>query len=295
MVLVVGATGMVGSAICQKLVQRGEKVAALVRPTSSEERVEALRSFGVELRTGDLKDPQSLAAVCRGVDAVISTASSTLSRQPGDSIESVDAAGQLNLVDAAKAANAGRFLFLSFRRLAAPSFPLDDAKQRVEQAIKSLNFTIIQASFFMEVWLSPALGFDYANASARIYGAGTNPISWVSFRDVAEMCVLGLRHRAAERRVIEFGGPEALSPLEVVARFEKISGKSFRLEHVPEPALLSQVQNATDSLQKSFAGIMLGYSRGDAMDMASVVETFRIKLTSLNDYAQSVLASAAAT
>jgi uncharacterized protein YbjT (DUF2867 family) len=295
MVLVVGATGLVGSAICQKLAERGEKVRALVRATSSKETVEVLRSSGVELCIGDLKDPQSLAAACCGVDAVISTASSTLSRQPGDSIESVDAAGQLNLVDAAKTANVGRFLFVSFRRPTGLPFPLGDAKQRIEQAIKSLNFTIIQASFFMEVWLSPALGFDCANATARIYGPGTTPISWVSFRDVAEMCALGLRQRAAERRVIEFGGPEALSPLEVVVRFERISGRSFQLEHVSEAALLSQFQGATDSLQKSFAALMLGYSRGDAMDMASVVETFGIKLASVNDYARSVLANAAAT
>jgi uncharacterized protein YbjT (DUF2867 family) len=293
MILVVGATGLVGSAICQKLAERGEKVRALVRATSSQEKVEALRASGVELSLGDLKDPLSLAAACRGVDAVISTASSTLSHQPGDSIESVDAAGQLNLVEAAKAANVGRFLFVSFRPMADLSFPLGDAKRRVEQAIQSLNFTIIQASFFMEVWLSPALGFDYANANARIYGAGTNPISWVSFRDVAEMCALGLRHRAAERRVIEFGGPKALSPLEVVARFQNISGKSWRIEHVPEEALLAQFQAGADSLQQSFAALMLGYAHGDAMEMTSVVEAFQIRLTSVDDYARTVLAKRA--
>src|SRR3954468_10707887 len=105
MVLVVGATGLVGSAVCQKLAERGEKVRALVRATSSPERLAGLRASGAELVTGDLKDPGSLAAACRGVAAVISTAPSTLSRQPGDSIESVDGAGQLNLIDAAKAAN----------------------------------------------------------------------------------------------------------------------------------------------------------------------------------------------
>lgn len=294
MVLVVGATGLVGSAICQKLLERGEKVRALVRATSLKEKVEALRSSGAELCTGDLKDPASLAAACRGIDAVISTASSTLSRQPGDSIESVDAAGQLNLVSAAKAANVGRFLFVSFRRPPGVSFPLAGAKQQVENAIQGLNFTIIQASWFMEVWLSPALGFDYANATARIYGAGTSPISWVSFRDVAEMCALGLRHRAAERKTIEFGGPEPLSPLEVVAHFEKISGRRFQLEHIPESALLSQFEAATDSLQKSFAALMLGYSRGDAMNMAPVIDTFGIHLASVNDYARSVLGQAAA-
>jgi uncharacterized protein YbjT (DUF2867 family) len=71
----------------------------------------------------------------------------------------------------------------------------------------------------------PALGFDYKEAAARIYGTGTRPISWVSYRDVAEMCAIALRHPAAERETIEFGGPEALSPLEVVARFERIGGK----------------------------------------------------------------------
>lgn len=289
-ILVVGATGLVGSAVCQKLAERGEKVRALVRTASPHEKLEALRSWGVELCTGDLKDPPSLATACRGIEAVISTASSTLSRQPGDSIESVDAAGQLNLVEAAKAAKVGRFLLVSFRRPAGLSFPLGEAKQQVEEAIQGLNFTVVQASFFMEVWLSPALGFDHVKRKARIYGPGTNPISWVSFHDVAQMCAISLRHRAAERTLIEFGGPEALSPLEVVDRFQRISGRSFQLEHVSEAVLLSQFQEATDSLSKSFAALMLACARGDAMNMTSVVDTFGIRLTSVNDFAHSLLA-----
>jgi len=294
MILVAGATGLVGSEVCQRLMSRGERVRALVRETSSKEKVEALQSSGAELFVGDLKDPQSIAAACRGVDAVISTASSTLTRQPGDSIESVDAAGQLSLVKAAKDANVERFLFVSFRRTPGISFPLGDAKAQVENALTSLNFTVVQASWFMEVWLSPALGFDYANAAARIYGPGTSPISWVSFRDVAEMCAVALRHPAAGRKTIQFGGPEALSPLEVVARFEKIGGKPFRLEHVPEQALLAQLEGATDPLQKSFAALMLGYLHGDAMNMAPVVETYGVKLTTVDEYARSVMGAAAA-
>jgi uncharacterized protein YbjT (DUF2867 family) len=295
MILVVGGTGLVGGEVCQKLVRRGEAVRALVRATSSPEKVEALRSSGVELCVGDLKDPRSIVAACRGVNAVVSTASSTLTRQPGDSIQSVDAAGQLNLVNAAKDANVERFVFVSFRRTPGISFPLGDAKAEVENAVSSLNFTLIQASWFMELWLSPALGFDYVNAAARIYGPGTSQISWVSFRDVAEICAVALRHPAASRRPIEFGGPEALSPLEVVARFEKIGGRPFRLEHVSEEALVSQFEGAIDPLQKSFAALMLGYLHGDAMNMVTVVDTFGIKLTNVNDYARGVLGQAAQT
>src|ERR1017187_757216 len=289
MVLVVGATGLLGTEICRRLTRRGEQVKALIRKTSSPEKVALLTECGAGLCVGDLKDTNSLADACRGVDAIISTASSTLSRQAGDSIESVDEQGQLNLVEAAKAAGVNRFIFVSFRRPANLSFPLGDAKAHIENAIKALNFTTIHASWFMEVWLSPALGFDYANAAARIYGPGTSPLSWVSFQDVAAIGILTLRHPAAERRTIEVGGPEPLSPLEVVARFEQIGGKTFKLEQIPEEALRAQFEAATDPMQKSFAALMLGYSFRDSMNVKPIQDEFGIRLTSINEYARGVL------
>jgi len=293
MILIVGATGLVGGEVCSRLAERGEAVRAFVRATSSPEKTGRLNAQGVELFLGDLKDPSSVGSACRGVEAVISTASSTLSRQPGDSIESVDLAGQMNLVEAAKAAGVERFVLVSFRRPPGFSFPLGDAKEKVERAIADMNFTTIRASWFMEVWLSPALGFGYPNARARIYGPGTSPVSWVSFRDVAEICATAIRHPGAACATIEFGGPEALSPLEVVARFEKIGGIPFDLEHVPEGALRAQFESAADSMQKSFAALMLGYLLGDAMDMAPVIQKFGLKLTSVDEYARRVLAGPA--
>ena len=79
-----------------------------------------------------------------------------------------------------------------------------------------------------------------------------------------------------------------------MARFERIGGRPFRLEHVPEQTLLAQFEGATDSLQKSFAALMLGYLHGDAMNVAPVVETYGIKLTNVNEYARSVMGKAAA-
>jgi uncharacterized protein YbjT (DUF2867 family) len=292
-VLVVGSTGMVGGEVCRQLGEAGERVRALARSTSAPDRVAALSAGGAEIVIGDLKDPSSLARACQGVDAVVSTASATVSRQPGDSIESVDAQGQLNLVEAARAAGVRRFVFVSFRQKPSLDFPLDAAKRAVESAIADLNFTNIQASWFMEVWLGPHLGFDYANATARIYGSGTAPVSWVSYRDVATMCRIALKDSGAERKTIEFGGPEALSPLEVIARFEAIGGRKFQVEHVPEEALRAQHEQAQDSLSKTFAGLMLAYSQGDPIDMRPLIETFGLELTSVDDYARAVLGSAA--
>jgi len=267
MILVVGATGLLGTRICERLRAERQPVRALVRRTSNSDKVNALRSLGCELATGDLKDPPQIQAACQGISALISTASSTLSRQPGDSIESVDLQGQLALANAAKTAGVKRFVFVSFRDDPTVQYPLTQAKRSVEHAIEDLDFTSIQASYFMEVWLSPALGFDYMNARARIYGSGSKPMSWVSYRDVAEFCVAPVLRSVAGRSVLAVGGPEALTPLEVVKIFEEESGRAFEVETISEAKLREQFDSATDSLGKSFAGLLLQYAHGEAIEM----------------------------
>ena len=291
MILVVGSTGFLGTRICERLRAEGQPVRALVRRTSSPDKVNALRSLGCELATGDLKEPPQIEAACQGISALISTTSSTVSRQPGDSIESVDLHGQLALVNAARGANIRRFVFVSFRDDPSVQSPLTQAKRSVEHAIADLDFTSIQASWFMEVWLSPALGFDYIRGRVRIYGDGSKPISWVSYRDVAEFCIAPILHSVASRTVLAVGGPEALSPLEVVKIFEEESGRSFEVETIPEAKLREQFDSANDSLEKSVAGLMLQYSHGDAIDMSKPLEFVPVRLTSVREYARAALRS----
>ena len=285
--LVVGATGLLGSEICRLLAAGGKPVRALVRPTSDQNKLAQLESLNVEIARGDLKDRSSLEAACRGANAVISTASSTLSRQEGDSIQTVDLEGQLNLIDAAKAANVSRFVLISFPPVDV-EFPLQTAKRSVEEHLKTsgLTFTILQPTFFMEVWLSPHLGFDAVNGKARVYGSGANKMSWISFKDVAKFAVASLDNAQARNAVIKLGGPEALSPLEVVRIFEELQGRQFDVEHVPEEALRQQRETASDPLQQSFAGLMLYYSRGDVIDMRDTLDKFSVQLSSVRDFAQ---------
>src|SRR5271166_796870 len=289
MILVVGATGLLGTRVCERLRAEGRSVRALVRRTSNPDKVNALRSLGCELATGDLKDPPQIQASCEGISAVISTASSTLSRQPGDSIESVDLQGQLTLVNAAKSAGVRRFVFVSFRDDPTVQYPLTQAKRSVEHAIADFDFTSIQASYFMEVWLSPAVGFDYMNARARVYGGGLRPISWVSYRDVAEFCIAPALRSVGACGVLRVGGPEALTPLEVVKIFEEESGRRFEVEVISEVSLREQFDSTNDSLEKSFAGLMLQYAHGDAVEMRELLESFPLRLTSVREHARAAL------
>lgn len=289
--LIVGATGMLGGEICRLLREQGQRVRALVRETSSPDKVARLRQAGAELVTGDLKDRSSLDAACHGATVVVSTASSTLSRQQGDSIESVDLQGQLNLIEAAAAAGVRHFVLVSFPETGL-DFPLQQAKRTAEARLRGsrMTHTILQPTAFMEVWLSPALGFDPANGRVQIYGGGQNKTSWISFADVAQFAVAAVDPQRAPGATVKLGGPDALSPLEVVALAEQLAGRKIEIQHVPEDGLKAQHAAATESMQKSFAGLMLYYARGDAVEMTEVVRMLPVQsLTSVRDYLQASL------
>ncbi|MDR3435531.1 SDR family oxidoreductase [Telmatospirillum sp.] len=255
--LVVGATGYLGSTLCRALRAKGRNVRGLVRRSSDPAKVAALRDAGVETVIGDLKDPASLATACNGVPVVLSTASSTLSHEEGDTIESVDRQGQLSLIEAAKAAGVGHFIFVSFPE-DSTSFPLQDAKRSVETALRhsGMDFTILHPTHFREIWLSPALGFNPAEGRVRIFGDGKGTISWVGLEDVAAAAVAALDNPKALNRTFPLGGRRSLSMSGVVELLEKTAGRSFEREIVPLADLQAMIR-ADDPLTRSFGALML--------------------------------------
>lgn len=287
MILVAGATGFLGRDICRRLVAQGHAVRGLVRPTSDPMALEALRAIGVELAEGDLRDRASLDAACEGVDTVVSTATITRTRQPGDSIEATDRDGQLNLVAAAERAGVARFVFVSYSGQIPESDPLTRAKRTVERALQEsrMTWTILRPSIFMDVWLSPFFGFDYPAGRVTTYGDGTAPVSWVSLGDVGELAARSVAGSAGANKVIDFGGPEPLSPLDVVRMFEDAMGRRFDVQLVPVEALEAQRKGASNSLEEAFAALMLAYARGDVHDNAGL-RPFQLTLRSVREYVE---------
>ena len=141
----------------------------------------------------------------------------------------------------------------------------------------------------MEVWLSPALGFNYPEHVVQTPGDGDQLISYVSYQDVAAFAAASVDNPAAENKVLEIGGPDAISPAQVIKEFESISGQPFTVNHIPVAALKQQAEEATDPLQKAFASLMLFYAKGDAIDMKQLLEKIPVRLHSIKDYARSVL------
>ncbi len=109
---------------------------------------------------------------------------------------------------------------------------------------------------------------------------------------VAAFAVASLENPAARNAVIKLGGPEALSPLEVVKIFEEVGGRPFAVEHVPEEALRTQKAQAKDVLEEAFAGLMLYYAEGEVIDLREANRIFPSlvgKQASVREYTKRVL------
>ncbi len=293
MILVVGATGMLGGEVCRQLTSTGETVRALVRPTSDPVKVAALEELGVEIVAGDLRDSASLGQACRGVSAVITTVSSMpFSYVPGENdIRTTDTDGTTGLIAAARAAGVSHFVYTSFSRNIDDPFPLRDAKRATETILRAsgMRYTILRPSCFMEVWLTPAVGFDAAGAKVTIYGTGEAGISYVAVPDVATFAVRSLDTPAAWNVSLELGGPAAVSQTEAVRLFERVARRSFEVTRVPVEDLAAQYEAATDPMQRSFAGLMRCVANGDPIDMSGTLQAIPVRLTSVEEFAERVL------
>jgi uncharacterized protein YbjT (DUF2867 family) len=108
MLLLTGATGLVGSALLRRLVAEGEQVRCLVRDPR---RLGAQR-VRVQIALGDLTDPPSFRNAMRGVRTVVHLAASIRDQRQG-SIEELNGIATWRMVQAAERAGVERFVFFS--------------------------------------------------------------------------------------------------------------------------------------------------------------------------------------
>ena len=109
--LVTGAAGFTAGHLCERLVREGYHVRGLVRNSG---RCSELRQKGVDLVTGDLRDPASLERAVNGIDIVFHIAA--LFRSENGSRKDMwdtNVHGTRNLLDAALEAGVRRFVHCS--------------------------------------------------------------------------------------------------------------------------------------------------------------------------------------
>jgi uncharacterized protein YbjT (DUF2867 family) len=294
-ILMVGGTGLVGRRIAVALQRQNKSVRALVRGGSAHPKAGDLKSEGVQIADGDLTRPDSLAAACDGVDAVVCTAT-TMPTGADDGLRRVDRDGVLALIDAAERAGARKFVYTSYSGNLRRQSALETAKRDCEARLlqSGMEAVILRPSYFMEIWLGPHLGFDPMNGRVRIIGAGEAKISYISASNVAEFAVAALLRETGKQATLEMGGPEPLSQLDVVRIFERTLGVTCQLDFVPVEALQQQ-QLSPDPLQRTFGALMLGCADGDVIPgAAALAKEYGVRLRSVEEYAESLRSTTAA-
>ena len=281
MILVVGATGQVGSLVVRRLRANGEPVRAMVRDPSS---AADLAATGAELAIGDLGIPGTLDAVLDGVTAIVATANSVAPIRSGDSAAAIET-GYAELIRRAERAGVSRFVLAS-----VPETPLDDgvpvarSKRRTEQllAASGLSWLSLRMPPFSEVWLAlvgselPLRGEDRATLT-RAYptlrrfrrvtgrtverhgvmvvpGPASARQAFLSVHDAAAGLVAAVRPDTGTGPV-DLGGPEVLTWTDVAAIYGRVLGRRVRVVSQPAGAF-GVLQRVFAPVAPSLAGVM---------------------------------------
>lgn len=291
-ILLVGGTGHVGREVGLTLSRHGFPVIAMLRGGRNHPGSQQLIDGGINVVEGDLRSPGSLGAAVQGIESVFCSATS-MPAAADDGLRQVDHDGTLALIEAAERHGVKKFIYVSYSGNIRLDSPLERAKRDCESHLMrgGMETVILRPSYFMEMWLGPMPGFDPAKGSVRIYGSGNAKVSYISSSNVADFAVACATAPTGEKKtILELGGPESLSQLEVVRIFERILGREMRIESVPIEALRVQ-HESPDPLSQTFGALMLGYANGD--EIPNAVETARrygVRLRSVSDYASSFAA-----
>jgi uncharacterized protein YbjT (DUF2867 family) len=233
-ILVTGATGMIGKAVVRKLEAHGAAVRALSRNAGQAESI-----FGpsVECVAGTYDDEASLKTAMDGVERVfvLCPIDPRLSRWEG------------NVVSAARSADVGHIVKLSTAGVEwvgqAPPVPTlwalhRESEQQIERA--GLPFTHLRPDACMQNLLMFA-----APIATGVYPAptGEGQRAWIDVRDVADAAAVVLTEGGHEGRSYELTGPEALSDDDVAAKISAAIGTEVR--HVNPPLAVAR-QNMLD-------------------------------------------------
>lgn len=235
MILVTGATGVVGTALLPQLLADGHQVRALVR----EPRRLGPQRVNVQLALVDLADPHGLRHALRGCDTVIHLAAA-IRDQPPRRVEEINGLGTLRLLQAAERAGVERFLF--FSALGASRFQRTRffrSKALAEQAVleADLDATVFAPSIVYDrddPWITLLRRLALL-PMLPVSGGGSARYQPIWARDVARAVVAWVNEAGEGRDRYELAGPEVLSYDEMARTVAASAGRPRPLLHVPLP------------------------------------------------------------
>ncbi|MEU7578561.1 NmrA family NAD(P)-binding protein [Streptomyces sp. NPDC041068] len=297
-IIVVGATGLLGSQIVSGLLDRGEAVRALVRPGLTGEKkdaISALQARGLEVVEGDITDPvDRLAERLDGIETVISAV------QGGpETIED----GQVNLLRAAEKAGATRFIPSDF---AIDIFKLDigdnfmiDMRKRAAQRFEGTSLKVISVlnGAFLEVMTTFMQIVDWEKNTFSHWGDPDQPQDLTTVKDTAAYTVAAALDASLPAGPLRFAG-DVVSMRQFHAAVERATGRKLEFKTLgTADELRAEIERRAAKTENPFEYVALQYQWGmvngkakfDTLDNARYPE---VKPTSTEEFVRATAPSA---
>lgn len=222
-ILVTGATGQLGSAAVNELLQKvsASDISVLVRNPA---KAEDLQAKGVNVIKGDYTDYASLVAAFKGVDKLYFVSSSDVMNR---------FAQHQNVVKAAVEAGVGHIIYTSAQRKSedgtSPIAMVADAHWQTDNLIKGsgLTYTILKHGLYTDI-LPMFMGDKVIETGTIFLPAGDGKSSYASRNDLAAAGAVILTTERHENKVYEFGGPVSHSFHDIAGILSELSGKTIQ-------------------------------------------------------------------
>ncbi|MBN1556946.1 MAG: SDR family oxidoreductase [Lentisphaerae bacterium] len=258
--LVTGGCGFIGSHLCERLAAEGAAVRVLDNLSSGYEANLAAVRGRVDLRRGDIRDPDAVGDAMQGATYVFHLAALV---SVVDSIErpldnhAINIAGTLNVLEAARRAGVRRVVLASSAAVYGNTPELPKRESMLPQPESPYAAAKLAGEALLSVYSRqyglPGAALRYFNVygprqdpksiysgviskfaddavqgrASTVFGDGRQTRDFVYVRDVVEANLLALRSRAAGRgEVFNIGSGATASLLDLLDAFSRLAGRT---------------------------------------------------------------------
>lgn len=222
MILVTGASGHLGAAVVNELLNRVEatEVAVLTRDAA---KVDAFAAKGVTVKIGDYDHYDSLVAAFKGVDKLYFVSGNDIQNRMKQ---------HENVVNAAKEAGVGHIVYTSFQRATESKDSVigfvGASHIGTEEFIKAsgITYTILKHALYLEV-IPLFIGGQVIESGVLYLPAEDGKVAFASRADMAEGGAIVLSTTGHENKEYDFASDTAYSFGEIAEILSKLSGKEI--------------------------------------------------------------------